>query len=585
MALAESFLEPIINKDLHVLPKEGGVEVPYVRNFVQVELDRRWLENRAKGKVTRQVVLKPRQPGCTTGVAASHIADAMTRVVRSIITAHTDDTIELVWETVERFCRGMPPDGEEEAAAYAAKRPKCLARRVEFRNGGRLYIRHSGKTAKGKALNVGRGGTFQTALWTECDYWPNFRATMDALSPALSKNDPFGRVVMESTMQRGGGGEYKSHVEKSLAGETDWDVAFFSWLQVPDYRLKVTGPERDEIRNGLTPKEVELREKHGAKIDQLAWRRWIIRQDHSGDEEAFAEAYPTTVQDCLQAGVGSLLPAAAHHWLKTSALAPRRVMWAGSVDNATALVTHVPPPGHSMDALVSIWAMPAAAGRYKIGVDTADAEQTATRGSENAVFVIDADTGDQVAEWHAFCDAKTTAAVAVALARFYNGAQIAIEVDAAGEAVLALMRNLFKYSHFYMRETIDRSTNQPKKLIGFKSRSGSNNLLISSWEPLIKGKKARCWSETTAEQAIAFSQRRGVAQKKQEHGGTKDDLVKAWMLAIHACENREAWVTQTVVPATADEVQSMNRTRRRLTWGDIGKSKSVSPIYRNLRIS
>jgi hypothetical protein len=241
-------------------------------------------------------------------------------------------------------------------------------------------------------------------------------------------------------------------------------------------------------------------------------------------------------------------------------------VWAGAISREAAL-RDVIPVGHESDNLVDIYMPPVAGKHYTLGIDSADDSQTVVRGSENAIVVIDDDTGDQVAQWHGFTDTFTAAAVGAALHQLYNRARIVIEIDSAGKAVLGFMREVFNCSNFWMRRQVDQRTKKVNNLIGFRSHDKTQAVLKSTWIEAVKGRTAKNYSGELADQALTFSRRGGVFNQHQAQDGERDDLVMAWMLAIYGCSTRDRWIPQLVRSYADSPIVTTHR--RGIVWADL----------------
>lgn len=583
--LPEKFLEEIHGGRVWISGRDGAV-VPYQPYDFQKENNARWMRNRAKGVFTYEIWLKGRQEGATTDAICGHVADAKTRRCNSLIVATSDDMIDIVWEKAKTAAFGPQnePDEEDDGddpdtsglrKAKKSKKPQASKRRFVIAETGSVFrIRNERSVERrGAQKRVGRSGTFQTALLTETDLWKDFDNTLRALLPAISDADPYGRCIFESTLEKGGSGEYRRFVQNALMNKGGlWRVEFTPWFRIPDYAVSVSEPKARDIANNLSTKESAL-VKLGATVFNLAWRRRMVEK--LGSEESFATVYPSTEAECLEVASGNLFDNDTHAWLLDGNRPPVRTRWAGPQDQ-TAVIADSRPAGRELDPVAEIWIPPATGKQYAMGIDTADSTQTANQGSESAIVIVDQDSGDQVAQWHGFVDPHVCAAAAVALARYYNNARVVLEMDNSGKAVLGFMRHGYHYENYYMREVLDRRTKQPVSLIGFEAKGGSNARVMGEFVKLIKLRQAKNYSAELTEQVVELSRRGGVWNDKQGQAegarGMRDDIARAWALAMFGCPRRDQWPAQHIRLKHADHIIAVERTG--LTWGDIERAQS-----------
>ncbi len=170
----------LVEKLLRVRTKQGEIK-PLLLNRAQQEYEGRC------GR--RNIVLKARQLGITTYVAARFFVHTITRRgTLSVQVAHNQDSAEEIFRIVHRFLENLP----ERLQAGALCTSRANVRQVVF---PRLDSEYRVETAADP--NAGRGMTIQNLHCSEVARWPGDGAeTLAGLRAAVP---PGGEIVLEST--------------------------------------------------------------------------------------------------------------------------------------------------------------------------------------------------------------------------------------------------------------------------------------------------------------------------------------------------------------------------------------------------
>ena len=176
----------------------------------------------------KNIVLKARQLGITTYVAARFFVHTITRRgTLSVQVAHNQDSAEEIFRIVHRFLENLP----ERLQAGALCTSRANVRQVVF---PRLDSEYRVETAADP--NAGRGMTIQNLHCSEVARWPGDAAeTLAGLRAAVP---PGGEIVLESTANGAAGAFY---AEWQRAEETGYVRHFFPWWWEPSYRLARRG--------------------------------------------------------------------------------------------------------------------------------------------------------------------------------------------------------------------------------------------------------------------------------------------------------------------------------------------------------
>ena len=171
---------------LLIRPKSGGLE-PLVFNNAQLELHRRLEEQLAKTGKVRAIVLKARQLGISTAIAARFLKKTIqTPGIRTIIIAHTRPASGNLFKMIKRYIENMPPDVKPSIGT--ANQQELSFDRVD--SGYAVAV----ATDEG----AGRSDTAQLLHGSECAFWADMQEQLSALLQTVPRL-PGSEVILEST--------------------------------------------------------------------------------------------------------------------------------------------------------------------------------------------------------------------------------------------------------------------------------------------------------------------------------------------------------------------------------------------------
>ena len=372
-----------------------------------------------RGRGQANIVLKARQMGMTTWIAGRFFLKTISaRGVLTVQVAHTHEAAEGIFGMVERMWQNLPAEWREGPLRRTrANRGQMVfgALESEFR------VMSAGED------NAGRGWTIQNLHASEVARWPgDAAATLAGLRAALV---PGGEMTLESTPYGAYGAFYnewqRAH-DWQRANEWqrahDWQRAhetglvrhFFPWWLEPGYRAAAVAGE-------LTADEAALVREHGLDRAQIGYRRGLERSFGGLRAQEFAED--------------------AHSCFKASGECCFEV---GAIETRMAALP--PVLATRRDGALQVW-LPALVGKeYVVAVDTAGG---GSAGDYACVQVIELATGLQCAELRQRLTPLELARAAAELAREYGGAEVAVERNNHGSAVLAYLDAVEQYARVY----------------------------------------------------------------------------------------------------------------------------------------
>jgi hypothetical protein len=387
----------LISKMLKIRIKKGGLR--YLKlNRAQQEYSRRCSK--------RNIVLKARQLGITTYIAARYFMQTITRPgTLTVQVAHNDDSAQAIFNIVHRFWEKLPNKRVHQGALVKSR---SNVRQIVF---PKLDSEYRVETADD---NAGRGLTIHNLHCSEVARWP--RGARDTLASLRAAVVPDGEIVLESTANGASGIFYE---EWQSAKETSYTQHFFPWWYEPSYK-----EETKEISAPVTEEEEDLIERHGLSSEQIEWRRtrWQVLRGLAGQE------YAEDPVSCFLASGECVFEMEA-------------------IEAAAAKAGH--PVETRDNGRMLIWLPPNRKGQsqYIIGVDTAGG---GSDGDYACAQVIERALGLQCAELRGHFPPFELARRVAALGREYGNALIAVERNNHGYGVLAHLKDL-RYENIFQQ--------------------------------------------------------------------------------------------------------------------------------------
>ena len=473
------------------------------------------------GKPVRIIILKARQMGFSTLVGALTFQQTATNENRgALVVAHTEEATRTIFQMYRRYLENLPEPVKPMTRAYNGNeiifdRPSKGAATAERGLGS--FIRCA--TAGGEG--VGRSQTLQSVHLSELAFWPGDKA--DVLSGIMQAvpDAPRTMVVIESTAN--GFDEFKNlwdrSVEAERNGKEGFTPIFFPWFEMEEYRRRVLPGFK------LTDEEQALKERFGLDDEQIAWRRWCIATNCSGDLNKFRQEYPATPDEAF-ISTGTCVfdqEAITARREEVREIRPIRGRFEYDFDDAKpggqkfANIRFV----ESESGIVRILKMPEAFAPYVIGGDTAGT------GSDRFVGqVLDNRTGEQAAVLQHTMDETMYTRQMYCLGIFYNTALVGIETNYSTYPQKEMER--LGYPRFYVRERVDTYTGATAQAYGFETTSRTRPLMIDNLKAVAKDLSLIGDYETLGEMlTFVYDEHYRPAAQAGEH----DDLVMALAIA------------------------------------------------------
>lgn len=488
------------------------------------------------GLPIRMMVLKARQIGSTTLFAALGFwFSAMNRNVKYGIVAHMIKSAESIFQKCKLFYNNLPKEMQPKTTQMSSE--------------GITFDTKSGNGINSKiqfaTVNEGvfRGQTLSYLHLTECAFWEgNVQAIENSLSPTVSYN-PNTMIVRESTAN--GYNFFKDDWDRAVKGLSDYKTFFFGWQDHEEYKMRV--PKHFK----LTEKEQELKERFNLSDEQLAWRRYTIENDYKGNATWFAQEYPMTATEAFVAAGTGVFNAETVVKGYEECIEPEKIkLTSYPVENKLLVFKRPETYEEKIYAQRSQWSYKKQAyeyvdtdllleektykRQYTIGIDTAGL------GSDhNQIAVVDNETKELVARFgQKIISEKGLALVAVEIAKMYNNALIAPEVNYSPEICNYI---LDEYKNVYIRESITKKHHAIQGIeYGFKTTQTTKPPIISSLSTRLDEEPALIKDKDFWYEAEYYIMDDPSRNKMSASSGHRDDIIMAVAIAMYVSDSRQA---------------------------------------------
>ena len=491
--------------------------VPLRFNEAQSNLYAVIRQQAALGKPIRIIILKGRQEGISTVTEALMFQDTVTRPnVKALIVAHDSGATgnlfkmnKLFYDCLPRRMQPMRKNSNAKELVFEnpTREPKEKAKRPGLRSSIRCQTAGSG--------SVGRSDTLTNVHISEYAFWPKDKKDLLLGIMQTVPNDPSTMVVIESTAN--GYDHFKELWDGAENGTNEWIPVFLPWYLEKGYRMAV--PPGTE----WTEEERQLQRDFGLDEEQLQWRRWCIRANCGGSVEEFRQEYPNTPAEAFLLSGTPFFDNQALAVQQMHAPEPAVTGWftydAPEEQGEKPRNWQFTP---AADGAVRIWKEPEKGVPYVLGGDTAG------EGSDCfTAHVLDNRTGEQVAELQQRQSEILYARQVYCLARYYNTALTAIEVNFGTYPVRKLEE--WNYPQLYQRERFDTYANAMVKAFGWQTTQSTRFQMLAELHTVMAESPQVIKSRWTLGEMIVFVYDKN--RKPQAAEGQHDDLVIAAAIA------------------------------------------------------
>lgn len=469
-------------ESLMVLNKIGDL-VPMIHGPAQTKLANRIKREEELGRPRRLLFLKARQVWGSVYVASRFFRRTIMRPGQhTLVVAHDLKSAKNIFDHYKRFHDNYKPfRGVIGLPTLTSDRVDAL----EYDNGSWIKI----QTANN--VNIGRSFTLHNVHFSELGFYGDNARPLVVNVMAAVPSTAETEVVGESS-PFGVGTEFHTMWEAAVAGTSDWIAEYFAWWEHPEYVRALDDPPA-VFEASLSGEERTMRQTYNLRAEQLAWRRWKIRNDLNGDEDLFKQEFSSNPQECW---LTSGRPRFKHSSIELMPIIRNPLVGGLSLDDLGGdkrLRFLVRERGE-----LSIYKQPQKGKEYMIGADSAQGiDITKGKGKADPDYacapVADRDTGEIVAVLRARLTPAEFARQLFMLGCYFNWAQIVPEINNHGWATVNALvtdtteRRGYPTNLIYHRiRTTDQDPQQRADLIGFMTTPITRPQMISTLDEALR---------------------------------------------------------------------------------------------------
>ena len=490
---------------LKIKTKESEV-VPLVLNDAQKILHEAVEEElRTKGRV-RVVILKGRQQGLSTYVGGRIFSNVTQNKARkAMVITHAADSTRALFDMTRRYYDNCPQILKP-STRYASRRE------LYFNQLDSAYV-----VATAGGDSIARGETLSDLHVSELAFWAPSSAkdNLNGLLQAVPDADG-SFVFIESTAN--GFNLFQEYWAGAIAGTNGYRPVFIPWFLQPEYRAEV--PEGFE----RTPAEEELVTLYRLDDEQIQWRRYKIGQNGL---DLFKQEYPCTPEEAfLSSGRPVFDPD----------IVARRMKEVKDPIATLALESTGPDEWRDWDwrhhpaGELRVYHPHSEKEDYFIGADVGEGK----KGRDYSVATVLDGRRREVAKWRAQIDPDQFTAVLYFLAKFYNDAQLVVELNNHGILPNSRLSKDYHYPNLYYTTEIDKITEKESTTFGFRTTVKSKPLIIDQLRARQRSGDIEINDKVTLGEMQTFIIHENGEMKAEN--GCFDDSVIALALANHICE-------------------------------------------------
>lgn len=568
-AVVDHWLDhPRFCREALTIKDKAGRIVPLYLTPAQIALDNAIKRQERAAKPVRGIILKARRVHISVAVCAQAYHRSFFPNYQSLLVSHLDESASANAQYVKHFDKAY-----RTGPGYLGQpMPKVIESNAEglaWEHGSKLRI------ATARNVDFSRGGTsFQFQHLTEFAFWPQPEATMRGLGQTIPTLP--GTIQIIESSANGMGGLFYDLWMDAQRKDSDYFALFFAWHEHPEYRLPIAPQDMPQFQDSMSREERDLMRQYSLTPEQVAWRRWCIKNNCQGSTDTFHQEYPSCPEEAfLTSGRPRFdLISIARQPVKREALTGSLALEQVGLRQKAVFTARQDGRGE-----IEIYERPQPGVNYVIGADVAQGIDVSARqgGASDPDYsvacVLEATTGRQVASFRERWTPGRFAELLYVLGAFYNWAYLVPERNRDGTAVIETLTTRLFYP-------MDRIWVDPGRLphdrrpplleeLGFLTNSTTKPQLIHALDEALRESAIVVQKPHTVAELRAFVVK---ADGKMEGQGAHDDEVIALALAVMGLRRapevfRSAAAKATEIAAEVDaDIERYRAPHKRQTW-------------------
>lgn len=439
-----------------------------------------------EGKPKRFIILKARQMGFSTFTEGLIFHDTSTNPLKSsLIVAHEDQASQNLFNMSKLFYEELP-DVIKPMKKYSNGRILSFENPTtdDFEKKKNPGLRSKITVSTAGTVEVGRSATYHNIHASEVAFFPDASKTMLGLLQCVP-DTPNTLVVLESTAN-GIGGYFYEQWQAATRGESDFIPLFYPWFFDPTYTKDFITDEQkeefisevnmmlyDEKGEKVPTEEYLLMKDHNLTYEQLNWRKWAIRNKCQGDIELFRQEYPSTPEEAFIASGRPVFDIGALRKYLKLVKEPTR----GYLKETGRSIEFIPDE----KGYLHIFKKPEANRYYAIGADVAEGKIE----GDYSVAMVGSDDFEIHCMWYGHIDPDLFGEELVKLAKYYNGAYLAVENNNHGLATLKAIQRK-EYWNIFFAKTYDKVNDVITQKMGWNTNAKTKPMMIDKLREFVR---------------------------------------------------------------------------------------------------
>jgi hypothetical protein len=493
--------------NLYYIKDKHGKEVVFKLNAVQ--------EKYAKNKHNRNIILKARQQGFTTYECINALDSCLFNSNYDAgIIAHTVDDAEKIFTNKVKFAFDRLP----EIIRNTLKPNNDRAGELRFPNGSSISVSAGFRGGTLMKLHVSEYGKI-------CAKYPE--KAREIRTGAFNAVPKDGDLTVESTAEGMSGDYYDLWGKAELLDHftpMDFKAHFFPWYESSEYRLN---PEGIKIPDEMSDYFAMLETDHQIILDAHQ-KAWYFKKSQEQDEDIHQE-YPSYPEEAFMASGRPVF---------NREKIARDIKRAKEMPYKRGIAT---TKGFEENARgnLAVFKEPVKGQAYAIGADVAEG---LADGDFSTATVLNKNF-EQVAVYKGHLDPDLFGRMLVNLAKYYNNALLAPELNNHGHATLAAIKNE-NYYQVYRREVQEELGKEIQDKVGWLNNVKSKAKMLDDFKAAYRDGSLKLNHEETLREMLTLT--------LEEDGNVilnSKDLCVSVGLAIQG-------LTQAVVPESMGAFES-----------------------------
>lgn len=521
--------DAFVQTQLKVVNHKGDT-VPFKYTWSQLQVARKIKEIEAQKLPIRLYILKSRQVGMSTMIAARIFSKVWAKDnTEALIMAHQEIRAK---ELIGR-CKFFYTSLKDSLKLKLAQDSKAALQFADTR--GLLNI------ISAKNWEAAVGGTKQLLQLSEFSRYSKAMTILQGMEHPVIYS-PGTEVYLETT-GHGHGTEAHQFWDACKAGYENYVPLFLAWQNDPACTWKFESERDRDYKLGeayeYEPRLEERMRHFKLSAGNVYYCYQYLKNKSHGDYEDFLENYPCDDEEAWRASGQSYFGAENINALKTADFPFTYKVWnTFSLDREFTtfddLQTVEMLDENGNKPFLKIWKGPNAMASYVVSGDSAEGLED---GNFSSTFVIDMDTLEMMAEFHGKVRPDEHARIISSVCNIYNGAIAAPEYNTPGNVTLSELKRVY-FGNIYRWRWVDDHKFKLSNKLGWQTNSTSRPLMLQLGKRIVADvAKDRIMTKGIIKSRMLVDEMKTFVVNEldgspEATAGSQDDRVMAWCIAL-----------------------------------------------------